>query len=137
MKSPFSTAAPRVSGRVNASGAGGQAGTLNDSGGGGGGSGGMIVFDAPMRQVTGTVMAQGGGGGGGSGGVGAGTPGADPTEAGMGAIPGDGYHAGGGTGGAGGTGAIAADAGDGQAGNLIGGGGGGGGAGIVRSSPPG
>ena len=58
----------------------------------------------------------------------------DPTEAGVAAIPGDGYHAGGGTGGAGGTGAIAADAGDGQAGNLIGGGGGGGGAGIVRSS---
>ena len=126
-----------VSGRVNASGAGGEAGTLNDSGGGGGGSGGMIVFDAPMLEVTGTMMVQGGGGGGGSGGVGAGTPGADPTEAGVGAAPGDGYHAGGGTGGAGGTGAIAADAGDGQAGNLIGGGGGGGGAGIVRSSAPG
>ena len=46
-----------------------------------------------------------------------------------------GYHAGGGTGGAGGTGAIAADTGDGQAGNLIGGSSGG--AGIVRSSAPG
>jgi hypothetical protein len=125
----------QVSGRVNASGAGGEAGTLDDSGGGGGGSGGMVVFDSPMLAITGTVLVQGGGGGGGSGGSGAGTPGADPIEAGVAAIPGDGYHAGGGTGGAGGFGAIAADAGNAQAGTLIGGGGGGGGAGIVRSSP--
>jgi hypothetical protein len=126
-----------VSGSIHASGAGGQAGTLNDSGGGGGGSGGMIVFDTATLAVTGTVMVQGGGGGGGSGGGGAGTPGADPTQAGVGAAPGDGYHDGGGTGGKGGTGAIAGDAGDAEAGALIGGGGGGGGAGVKRSGAPG
>jgi hypothetical protein len=125
-----------VSGRVNASGAGGGAGTSNDSGGGGGGSGGMIVFDTATPAVTGVVMAQGGGGGGGSGGAGSGTPGADPTEAGVGAAPGSGFHDGGGTGGAGGAGAIMTDAGDAEAGNLIGGGGGGGGAGLVRSISP-
>jgi hypothetical protein len=121
-----------VSGSVNASGAGGQGGTSNDSGGGGGGSGGMIVFDTATLAVTGMVMVQGGGGGGGSGNSGSGTPGADPTVAGVGAAPGDGYHAVGGVGGAGGTGAIATDAGDAEAGNLIGGGGGGGGAGVTK-----
>jgi hypothetical protein len=125
-----------VSGRVNASGAGGEPGVSDDSGGGGGGSGGMIVFDAAMHVVTGVVMTQGGGGGGGSGGAGSGTPGADPTAAGVGAVPGDGYHAAGGLGGAGGAGAVAADAGDAQAGSGIGGGGGGGGGGVIRISAP-
>jgi hypothetical protein len=121
-----------VSGMVNASGAGGQGGVNNDSGGGGGGSGGMVVFDTAKLTITGVVMAQGGGGGGGSGGSGAGLPGADPSVAGTAAGPGDGYHDGGGFLGAGGAGAVATDAGDAQAGNLIGGGGGGGGAGMTK-----
>jgi len=124
-----------VSGMVNASGAGGQGGVNNDSGGGGGGSGGMVVFDTAKLTITGVVMAQGGGGGGGSGGSGAGQPGADPSVAGTGAEPGDGYHDGGGTLGAGGTGAVATDAGDAQDGTLIGGGGGGGGAGMTKGPP--
>jgi hypothetical protein len=125
-----------VSGRVNASGAGGEGGASDDSGGGGGGSGGMIVFDTASLARTGVVMAQGGGGGGGSGGAGSGTPGNDPAQAGVGAVPGDGYHAALGTGGAGGTGAVAADAGDAEAGGAIGGGGGGGGGGEIRHNPP-
>jgi hypothetical protein len=121
-----------ISGKVNASGAGGQGGVNNDSGGGGGGSGGMVVFDTAKLTITGVVMAQGGGGGGGSGGVGAGQAGADPSVAGTAAGPGDGYHDGGGLLGAGGTGAVATDAGDAQAGTQIGGGGGGGGAGMTK-----
>ena len=122
----------RVSGTLNASGAGGQPGIDTDSGGGGGGSGGMIVFDGPMLALPGMVMAQGGGGGGGSGNTGSGTPGADPPQAGVAAMPGIGFHGESGTGGNGGTGATTADGGDAEAGGQIGGGGGGGAAGILR-----
>jgi len=92
----------------------------------------MIVFDTATLVVPRFGRAPGSAGGGRPGGCGSGTPGVDPTQAGVGAAPGDGYHDGGGTFGAGGTGAIAIDAGDAEAGNLIGGGGGGGAAGVTK-----
>ncbi|HSR99064.1 MAG TPA: hypothetical protein VLM79_18545 [Kofleriaceae bacterium] len=62
-----------ITGRINASGAGGRGGGVAKSGGGGGGSGGMIILDVPPSRITrnaaGVLFASGGGGGeGGTGG---------------------------------------------------------------------
>ena len=58
-----------ITGKINASGAGGHGGGANKVGGGGGGSGGTIVIDSPSISFVGVpeVFANGGGGGQGGG----------------------------------------------------------------------
>lgn len=132
-----------IEGTLDASGAGGNAGTQADdtgsvntggAGGGGGGSGGMIALDAPMIRVgaNGRMVANGGGGGGGGppNNVQLATPGSDPATTEM--SP---FVALGGTsdgGGSGGNGATKRDVATPGAPNTIvnGGGGGGGGGGL-------
>lgn len=123
-----------ITGTIDASGRGGDAGVVGNGGGGGGGggAGGMIAFAATTTTIasTGVVYANGAGGGGGGGnqnGVG----GNDPTSATLAAPGGNGgdiNH--GGTGGAGAAAAIPAMAG--MKGQQGGGGGGGGGLGVIR-----
>lgn len=133
-----------VSGKLNASGAGGVGGIEGNNssgGGGGGGAGGLVVLEAPQVSVTGTVFANGGGGGAGAGNVGDGNdngkPGVDPAAA-TPAAPGGGGTSGGGNGGAGAAGTAAAAAGNKGGGNApqSAGGGGGGGAGVIRVLGP-
>jgi hypothetical protein len=69
-----------IAGNVYASGGGGGATNNNagvEQGGGGGGAGGMIGLEAPMIQVDGRVVANGGAGGGGGDLSTGGKPGAD------------------------------------------------------------
>jgi hypothetical protein len=123
-----------VSGRINASGAGGEGGAGDVSashGGAGGGSGGMIVFDAPMLEVTQTGVVAAVGGAGGAGNVVA-APGGDGGEVNLdfATLPPMGGQAGFASGGPGGT------TGNGGAGSTNLGaaaGGGGGGAGFIRA----
>jgi len=99
----------------------------NGDGGGGGGSGGMVLFDAPVVELDGTVLAIGGGGGAGSTTTTAGDYGATSCgNATQTTAPGGGT--GGGFGGAGGT---SSHGGNGTTDATGGGGGGGGGAGII------
>lgn len=126
-----------IAGRLAASGAGGypgMAGLDSSGGGGGGGSGGMIVCEAPVITVTGTLIANGAGGGGGGGDMfdRPGQPGKDPVAPTTAAQGGSGGNGGGGNGGNGSTLAGAgANAGSGS--NIAcAGGGGGGGAGIIH-----
>ncbi|HEY4180550.1 MAG TPA: hypothetical protein VGM90_27085 [Kofleriaceae bacterium] len=125
------TASVTVGGLIDASGSGGQGGSLgannatdgfNRAGGGGGGTGGMIVIDAPTLTVGGRLWAEGGGGGEG-GGTQLGANGTSGTPGGM-APGGTGHDGGDGGAGsqAGGTGFIGMDG-----GSLAPGGGGGGG----------
>jgi hypothetical protein len=122
-----------VDGRIDGSGAGGEGGNTSKGGGAGGGSGGMIVFHAPMLNVSSSarIVANGGGGGAGAGQTQPGGDGSDPDRdqpatpapAGQtntgGAVPG------------GNGGAKASQAGNGTNGGN-GGGGGGGGTGVIR-----
>jgi hypothetical protein len=133
-----------IAGKVNASGAGGVGGIEGNNssgGGGGGGAGGLIVLEAPLVTVTGSVFANGGGGGAGAGNVGDnsdnGKPGSDPATA-LTAAPGGGGTSGGGNGGAGAAGTTAAAAGNKGGGGApqSAGGGGGGGAGVIRVLGP-
>jgi hypothetical protein len=126
-----------VGGMINASGAGGDGGAVNQhAGGGGGGSGGFIGLESATISIAGSVMANGGGGGEGSA-TGAGNPGTDPTAAGTQAPGGKNGSGNGGDGGAGSAGAkLTGDSGDAAGGAGDGGGGGGGGAGILRVVPP-
>ena len=127
-----------LNGRINASGAGGNAGTIAaKSGGGGGGSGGMIVLDSPTIVVGVRTVLIANGGGGAQGGAASGAPGYDGGEssspqlrAAGGLNPGaiGGYGADGSLG----SGLAGASAG-GSAQNGGGGGGGGGGAGFIRA----
>jgi len=119
----------RVDGTVNASGSSGDGATTSNRGGGGGGSGGVIVFDAPVIELPGTVFANGGGGGEGSSGGAAGNPGGDPIPptAGSGGNNGTLNGGDGGLGSLGNTGTSGIDGSSGA-----GGGGGGGGAGFIR-----
>jgi hypothetical protein len=127
-----------VSGKINASGAGGDKGTagmFSSGGGGGGGAGGMIGLDALHITVTGSLFANGGGGASGSGGnqTDSGTSGSDPSVA-LTAAPGGGGNDGGGGGGAGSTASATGAAGKNGSGGSqeAAGGGGGGGAGAIR-----
>jgi len=116
-----------VEGVINASGAGGDAGSGcngNGCGGAGGGAGGLIGLDAPMIMGAGIIFANGGGGAGGSGMLVQGSPGSESPDAKSEALGGNGSGAGG----------------NGSVGNLLdgqpgkdgqGGGGGGGGAGVI------
>jgi len=129
----------RVTGTINASGAGGGGGDFKTglaAGGGGGGSGGLIGLDAMAIDLAGTtvLLAQGGGGGGGCSGPANAADGMSPS-------PGDPANAadGGtaigsssGAGGAGSGGASPAGTMGGGAGGGGAGGGGGGGAGAIR-----
>ena len=122
-----------ASGVIDASGEGGDNGSLGGpTGGCGGGAGGMIGLDAPAVVIDGEVFANGGGGGGG-GGTTSGSNGGDPTAPDQ---PATGGSAGSGAG-AGGEGAAAmtlggatGSAADGATGTGTGGGGGGG-AGVI------
>jgi hypothetical protein len=123
-----------ISGRLNASGAGGSAGEQPRQGSGGGGSGGMIVLDAPAIDATGAnIFANGGGGGEGADLVNEGVFGQEPLSPLLAGIGGSGASAGGdgGEGSLGGNGSgppMNASA------SNAGGGGGGGGAGVVLST---
>lgn len=124
-----------ISGRINASGAGGEAAQVR-AGGGGGGSGGMIGLDAPAITITGNLIALGGGGSSGGTSSGDGDPGQEPNvvsapfNAGMAPITG---CSGGATGGGGSLG-DGEKAPNGKAGlGSCGGGGGGGGDGQIRA----
>jgi hypothetical protein len=132
-----------VTGKINASGAGGIAGgpgMASSGGGGGGGSGGMIGFEAPKVAImTGAaVFANGGGGASGCGQVNTAT-GMSGTDSTGPAAPGGG-GAGKDGGGGGGAGSLAAGTGtagtkggnNNNAGQESAGGGGGGGAGVIR-----
>lgn len=124
-----------VAGQLQASGAGGlgPAASSSSSGGGGGGAGGLVGLEAPMIDVTGSVVANGGGGGEGGGETLAGAPGDNGSVFNAAAIGGGGTT----EGGDGGTGFAIAIAptpgGQGTTGTGAhgGGGGGGGGAGVV------
>lgn len=119
----------RITGTVNASGAGGTGGG-NFAGGGGGGSGGMIKLSAPAIDVVGGVLlANGGGGAGGSDNNESGLPGADPNPV-MPLAAAAGGNGPSGIGGRGFAGALAA--GNGESTNK-GGAGGGGGGGFIQS----
>jgi hypothetical protein len=120
----------RVSGTINASGAGGGAGTTN-RGGAGGGSGGMIGLDAPVIEVTGSIFANGGGGGASDTDATAGQESLATAGVGRGGRANDGGGADGGDGAAG----VIRSGRDGARGND-GGGGGGGGAGVIVVFPP-
>lgn len=129
-----------VTGKINASGAGGTGGigdNRSGGGGGGGGSGGMIALEAPHITVmtTGSIYANGGGGAGGCGNDpgNQGQPGLGATAALTVAAGGSGGNGGGGNGGNGSAGTIAATGGQ-KSTNIpeTAGGGGGGGAGIIR-----
>jgi hypothetical protein len=115
----------KLSGKIDASGAGGLGGP-DKGGGGGGGSGGMIVLYAGTNIVfngTARVWANGGGGGGGGTSNTAGIPGEQSTEPTVRAV-----------GGAGGGGEGSSGVLTGEAGALVsgkGGGAGGGGAGVI------
>jgi hypothetical protein len=119
-----------ATGRINASGAGGQGGPASKAGGGGGGSGGMIVFDAPSSIVTGPVFANGGGGGQGGANGGAGVAGGEPITPGVAAVGGT-SAANGGSGGPGSRGNSLAGNMASMDANNNGGGGGGGAAGFI------
>ncbi len=69
-----------ASGKVNASGAGGQGGPIR-GGGGGGGGGGLFAFDAPKVTLDGAVFARGGGGGSGGSDMTEGNRGSEPAAA--------------------------------------------------------
>lgn len=119
-----------VSGKINASGEGGDNGSLaGPTGGCGGGAGGMIGLDAPSVAVSGAVFANGGGGGGGGGTTsgGNGNDPSGPTTPAVGGVAGTG-------GGAGGAGSFLTTL-PGQPGATStsdSGGGGGGGTGVVK-----
>lgn len=129
-----------VDGRVDASGAGGDAAPMTSTGGGGGGgAGGYIGIDAPTIVLGGLVIAAGGGGGG--GGVGGGLSAAQPGTEASTCSPANGGA------GASNNASVAGDGGDGSVDNAkngsdggstvgaslpSGGGGGGGGVGVVR-----
>lgn len=117
-----------VSGNINASGAAGNAGVMNNAGAGGGGSGGLIGLDSPIVMNAGAIFANGGGGAEGSGNN---TKGNDGMESVNGLVAGPSGSASGigGDGGAGGATGAAVDGADGTGG---GGGGGGGGVGAVK-----
>ena len=146
-----------ILGVVNAGGGGGASGLGSYSyrGAGGGGSGGGILLEAPVVNVSGTVVANGGGGGGGGGNSGGGGGGGhggkngfppDPTYAAYGGSGNDGAgcplygYVDGGDGGAGGYGAgTGGYGGSGETDSrcigetsFVGGGGGGGGVGRIR-----
>jgi len=120
-----------VAGDINASGGGGDNGSVTGpSGGCGGGAGGMIGLDAPRVDVFGDIYANGGAGGGGATPTASGGNGSDPgsaTVAAPGGVPG-------GTAGAGGDGSLGATGGSsGEAAGTSGsGGGGGGGGGVIK-----
>jgi len=78
---PISQTKIKVTGSINASGAGSQGANVGPHGGGGGGSGGMIFGDAPLIEITGNVFANGGGGGGGSNSNQSGVDGGQPSNA--------------------------------------------------------
>jgi hypothetical protein len=117
---------------INASGAAGARGAMNDHGGYGGGSGGLIVLQAPMITVDPSAMifANGGPGGGGAQNASAGADGVDSIGPASGGTGGAGGTTNAGAGGVGYPGTLAGQDGDGPA--HGGGGGGGGGAGAVR-----
>jgi len=121
---------------VSAGGGGGRGGAQHanfdgDGGGGGGGSGGMILLEAPLVRIAGTLAANGGGGGEGSGGIAPGSDGLAGVLGAQRASGGTGKSSTGSDGGAGG--ASTAIAGDRVTALSTGGaGGGGGGAGFVR-----
>jgi hypothetical protein len=124
-----------IDGDINAAGEGGGPGIgATWSGGAGGGAGGMIVFDAPIIEVTSLVLANGGGGGEGSG-AGDGNPGADPSGIAPAAGGSGGSFAG--DGGNGAAGVAAGTGADGLTGSGRDGGGGtgggGGGAGVIKA----
>jgi hypothetical protein len=81
----------RVTGRINAGGAGGEAGPLvteNAGSGGGGGAGGAILLEAPDLEVTASaILAANGGGGGGASLAGAATAGTPGSDAELGVTP--------------------------------------------------
>lgn len=111
---------------INACGGGGLGAQTASAGGGGGGSGGMVLLDAPVIELDGSVLALGGGGGGGSTTVAIGIGGATGCNA-MSSITapgGNGPNGRGGDGATTGTGAAGAAA-------SSGAGGGGGGAGVI------
>lgn len=122
----FAKGAITISGKVLASGAGGEGGG-NRAGGGGGGSGGFIVIESELQSaISGLVLATGGGGGEGGtlGGASDGNSGSDPDSA--NAAPG-GTGRDGGDGGSGATYLNTATVPPGTPVNDNGGGGGGGG----------
>jgi hypothetical protein len=127
-----------MSGRTNASGAGGGPGTAgldSSGGGGGGGSGGMIGFEAPTISISGALLANGGGGGGGGGDQfdRPGRAGSDPMAPLTAAPGGSGGTGGGGNGGNGSTTSLTgANAGNAGSNVATAGGGGGGGGGFIR-----
>jgi hypothetical protein len=127
-----------IRGTLDAGGGGGGGGQSSAGSGGGGGSGGMILVEAPLVFVDGTLAANGGGGGGGADDV-SGNDGDDGSPArrdATRAAGGDGGGAGeGGDGGRGGAGAVLAGE---TSGDLPdnGGGGGGGGVGYISIASP-
>ncbi len=127
-----------ITGTVHAGGGGALHAHAISGGGGGGGSGGMIVIEAPMVTVTGTLAANGGGGSGGADDV-AGSEGQDGERARASATRAKG--------GAGAPNSEGGDGGDGGAGGVLagspsteaadnGGGGGGGGCGFIAIGSP-
>ncbi len=120
----------QVAGVIDASGESGAGGAVGLIGGGGGGSGGVIVIDAPLLQLPGTLLAEGGGGGGGGS---TGFSGSDGADGGPG-IPAGGGQGGGGKGGTGGDGSGPDTTTDGgmALGGVDSGAGGGGGAGFIH-----
>ena len=126
-----------VSGRVIASGAGGNAG---GGGGAGGGSGGFIGFDAQTVRVMGNAVANGGSGGGSAGAATGGGDGEDGSQD-TSVVSGGGGGGGGGVSGGDSSGGSTLD-GEGGSTSLVsgvlGGSGGGGGAGtilVIGSAP--
>jgi hypothetical protein len=119
-----------LTGRINASGAGGTTGVLTSTGAGGGGSGGMIALDVAMLTGNGMLFANGGGGGAGGPGNASGAESASPADSAAGGknMP----ATGGGAGGDGAIGTLQGFAG-GNAQANGGGGGGGGGVGVIRA----
>jgi hypothetical protein len=126
----------RVSGSINASGAGGRGGGIPSGagGGGGGGSGGLIGLDAPAIDLAdGQLVALGGGGGSGARLTTPGIAGTDPSPDPVGPGLGGPQTTANNSGGSGaGTGAINAGGAGGDAqSDTAGGGGGGGGSGYI------
>jgi hypothetical protein len=122
-----------LGGFVNASGAG-ATGASGRGGGGGGGAGGMIALAAPLIDVPGIMLANGGGGAEGGSDTAAGGNGQDPdiTLPMLPALGGDSGSNSAGDGGAGAAATLAAANGRNAAAGSSGGGGGGGSVGVIR-----